>query len=160
MILTYLKYWFLKSKLWIGIAFAIGMSVGTLASFLNDTSNRTAREISAEENATARFVEARRRQFEKPANDCLRDVCLYCGLEDTVNVRWSLSGQTNVDTNSQRVASEYQAGLRSLKSSVQAINPDMDEHQVQEEMDRIESEQKTKSAAMFGDIGGSTELFV
>lgn len=27
MILTYLKYWFLKSKLWIGIAFAIGSSV-------------------------------------------------------------------------------------------------------------------------------------
>ena len=140
------------------IAFTIGMSVGTLASFLGDASNRTAREISAEENATARFVEARRHQFEKPANECLRDVCTYFGFVDIVSVRWSLAGQTNIDTLSQRMVTEVQAGVRSLQSAVQSINPDMDDHQVQEEIARIDQDQGKKNAALFGDIGGATDI--
>ena len=147
----------IRNNLIESMAFALGISVGTLASFLNDASNRTAREISAEENATARFVEARRAQFEKPANDCLRDVCLYYGCEDIITVRWSLAGQTNIDALSSRVTSEYQAGVRSLQSTVSSLNPDMDEQQVRDEITRIESEQSTKSATMFGDIGGATD---
>lgn len=148
----------IRNNLLESIALSLGISVSTLASFLNDSSNRTAREISAEEHETTRFVEARRAQFEGPANDCLRDVCLYCGLQDRITVRWSLAGQTNVDNLSQRVISEYQAGVRSLKGAVQAINPDMDEHQAQDEIARIEAEQHQKSASLFGDIGGATEL--
>ena len=148
----------IRNNLLESMAFSLGLSVGTLASFLNDTSNRTAREISAEENETTRFIEARRAMFEIPANECLRDVCLYFGLTDMVIVRWSLAGQTNVDNLSQRVVNEYQSGARSLKSTVQALNPDMDEHQVDEEMGRIEQDQGKKNAAIFGDIGGDTEL--
>ena len=148
----------IRNNLIESMAFALGISVGTLASFLNDTSNRTAREVSAEESATARFVEARRAQFEKPANDCLRDVCLYYGLQDIITVRWSLSGQTNIDALSTRVTNEYQTGVRSLKSTVAALNPDMDEQQVQDEVARIEREQSAKTATMFGDIGGATDL--
>ena len=148
----------IRNNLLESIAFAVGMSVGTLASFLNDTSNRTAREISAEENETRRFVEARRQQFEGPANECLKDVCLYLGLDDIVTVRWSLAGQTNIDTLSTRMISEHTAGLRSLKSCVQSINPDFDEHQVMEEMERIETEQNERAAGIFGDIGGGTEI--
>lgn len=148
----------IRNNLLESMAFSLGLSVSTLASFLNDSSNRTAREISAEEHETTRFVEERRAQFADPANDCLRDVCLYCGLQDRITVRWSLAGQTNVDNLSQRVVSEYQGGARSLQSTVQALNPDMDEHQVQEELKRIEEDQHKKSASIFGDIGGATEL--
>ena len=48
------------------MATSIGLSVSTLASYLSDGSNRTAREISAEESATTLFVENNRRRFEKP----------------------------------------------------------------------------------------------
>ena len=47
------------------IATSIGISVSTLASYLSDGSNRTAREVSAEESATTLFIENARRRFEK-----------------------------------------------------------------------------------------------
>ncbi|MBE6555528.1 MAG: hypothetical protein E7663_04770 [Ruminococcaceae bacterium] len=149
----------IRNNLMESMAFALGLSVGTLASFLSDASNRTAREISAEESATARFVEARRKQFEGPANDCLRDVCLYYGFTDLVTVRWSLAGQTNIDAVSTRVMQEYREGIRSLKSAVCAINPDLDEHQVLEEIERIERDGHKRAASLYGDIGGASEVF-
>lgn len=148
----------IRNSLIENIALSIGISVGTLASFISDASNRTAREISAEESATTRFVAARREQFSKPINDCLAEVCHYLDFKDIVNVRWSLAGQTNIDALSTRVLAEYQSGVRSLKSAISALNPDMDEGQVNEEMARIENEQTAKQNALFGDIGGGTDI--
>lgn len=90
------------------IATSIGISVSTLASYLQDGSNRTAREVSAEENATTLFVENARRRFESPINEMLKTVLRYYGYKDDIEVRWSRSGMTNisvlVDTLSQAVS--------------------------------------------------------
>ena len=127
------------------IATSIGISVSTLASYLNDGSNRTAREVSAEENATTLFIENARRRFETPLNELLADVLRYYGYVDDVEVRWSRSGMTNitvlVDTLSRAVAS----GLISQKKAHNAFNYDDDEEQNEEDYALVEKEQEARN---------------
>lgn len=128
------------------IATSIGISVSTLASYLNDGSNRTAREVSAEENATTLFIENARRRFETPLNALLADVLRYNGYIDDVEVRWSRSGMTNitvlVDTLSRAVAS----GLISQKKAHNAFNYDDDEEQNEEDYELVEKEQSERNS--------------
>ena len=79
------------------IATGIGISVSTLASYLSDGGNRTAREVSAEESATTLFIENARRRFEKPLNDLIADVLRFYGYVDDVEVRWSRRGNDEYD---------------------------------------------------------------
>lgn len=115
------------------IATSIGISVSTLASYLSDGSNRTAREVSAEESATTLFIENARRRFEKPLNNLIADVLRYYGYVDDVEVRWSRAGMTNttvlVDTLTKAVA----GGLISEKKAHHAFNYDDDEEQNEED---------------------------
>lgn len=138
------------------MAFSLGISVSTLASFLNDQSARTAREISSEESATTSFVESKRDQFQDSINDMLKTVCQFYGMEDIISIRWAMSGQTNMGVLSERITREYQGGLRSLDNAVRAINPDFDEYQAREEIQKIKSDNAEKqtmaSNSLFGDI--------
>lgn len=127
------------------IATSIGISVSTLASYIQDGSNRTAREVSAEENATSLFVENARRRFEQPINELLRDVLRFYGYVDDIDIRWSKSGLTNmtvlVDTLSKAVSS----GLISRKKAHAAFNFDDDEEQNDEDYAIIEKEEQEKA---------------
>ena len=61
------------------IAVHIGVSPATIAAFLNDSSARTAREVSTEENETANYVADTRAIVETPINSILDSVRLYYG---------------------------------------------------------------------------------
>jgi hypothetical protein len=132
------------------IATNIGISVSTLASYLNDGSNRTAREVSAEESATTLFIENNRRRFEVPINEMIQDVLRYYGYIDDVEIRWSRAGMTNqsvlVDTLSKAVAS----GLISQKKAHDQYNYDDDEEQNAEDYTLVEKEQANKQNSIFG----------
>ena len=143
------------------MATAIGISPSTIASYLQDSSARTAREISSEESATALFIENRRKLFSKPLNDIIRDILTYKGFTDCVVVRFSKSGQTNTTLVVENVTSKYSAGLISLYLAIKDLNPDMNEDELQQEIERIKTEQKEKSQEqnLFGngfneDLGG------
>lgn len=124
------------------IATSIGISPSTLASYLQDSSARTAREISSEESATALFVTNRRKLFTKPINDLVRRILLFNGLPDTVTVKFSQSGQTNTTLVTENVTSAYNARLISQYLAVKKLNPDMSEDEIQEEIERINADQE------------------
>ena len=132
------------------IATSIGISVSTLASYLNDGSNRTAREVSAEESATTLFIENARRRFEVPFNRLIADVLRYYGYVDDVEVRWSRAGMTNqtvlVDTLSRAV----QSGLISKKKAHHQFNYDDDEEQNEEDYLLVQEDQAQQQNSMFG----------
>lgn len=151
----------IRNNLIESMAFATGLSVGTLASFLNDQSNRTAREVSSEESATQEFCEAKRRLLTAPINRILALVCEYNGFVDKVVVRWSRAGMTNETTRTENALAKYREGAASLDTTLRELHPDMDEYQRAKEIERIQAEQKEKQAAsmtMFGDLGGSTAV--
>lgn len=139
----------LRSQEWVtarnnlleSIATAIGISPSTIASYLNDNSNRTAREISSEESATALFIENRRKLFSTPINNLIKRILLYYGFTDCVVAKFSKSGQTNTTLVTENTISAYNAKLMSQYQAVKNLNPDMSEEELQGEIDRINAEQ-------------------
>lgn len=142
------------------ISSKVGISPSSFASYLQDSSNRTAREVSAEESATALLVENKRDLYTHPLNKMLADVCGYMGCLDRVGIRWSLAGQSNYTLLTDNVVKLKQSGLLSLEQSVAMIHPDWDEAQVFAEIERIKKEAEERASAeasMFGD-GALDEL--
>ena len=127
------------------IATSIGISVSTLASYLSDGSNRTAREVSAEESATTLFIENARRRFEKPLNDLISDVLRFYGYVDDVEIRWSRAGMTNTTVLVDTLSRAVQSGLISEKKAHHAFNYDNDEEQNEEDYKLVEEEREARA---------------
>ena len=126
------------------IATGIGLSVSTLASYLSDGSNRTAREVSAEESATTLFVENARRRFEKPINDCIASVLRFYGYTDDVEIRWSRAGMSNTTVLVDTLSRAIDSGLISRKKAHSLYNYDDDESQNEEDFALIEKERQSQ----------------
>ena len=142
------------------VATGIGLSVSTLASYLSDGSNRTAREVSAEESATTLFVESKRRLFEKPINDMLADVLRFYGYADDVEIRWSRAGMTNLTVMVDVYSRAVETGLISRKKAHHLFNFDDDEEQNEEDYALVLEEEREarQSDAMRGwDLGDEQE---
>lgn len=127
------------------IATGIGISVSTLASYLADGGNRTAREVSAEESATTLFIENARRRFEKPLNDLIADVLRFYGYVDDVEVRWSRAGMTNTTVLVDTLTKAVNAGLISQRKAHDAFNFDDDEEQNAEDYKLVQQEQNERT---------------
>lgn len=138
----------LKNNILETMAMKLELSPNSLAGWLNDGSNRTAREISSEESQTALFVDNKRKLFTRPLNALISDILVFNGKIDGVEVKFSKSGETNVSLLLENTTSAYNAGLKSLYASVKAINPDMSEDELQEEIARIKADTKEKQQAM------------
>ena len=137
------------------IATGIGISVSTLASYISDGSNRTAREVRAEESATTLFVEAMRRRFEVPINDMLKAVLRFYGFTDNVEIRWTRAGMTNQTLLVDTLARAKEAGLISGKKAHHAFNFDDDEEQNDEDYLLVLKEQEAQRyTEPFGEFGG------
>ena len=132
------------------IATGIGMSVSTLASYLNDSSNRTAREVSAEESATTLFIENHRRLFETPLNELLNSVLRYYGYVDDVEIRWSRAGMTNTTVLVDTLSKAVQAGLISPRKAHHSFNYDDDEEQNEEDFAEVEKSKAQQQNTLFG----------
>ncbi len=136
------------------MATSIGLSVSTLASYLSDGSNRTAREVSAEESATTLFIENARRRFEVPFNALIRDVLRYYGYVDDVEVRWSRAGMTNQTVLVDTLSKAVQSGLISKKKAHHQFNYDDDEEQNEEDYLLVEQESAKQQNSLFGGFEG------
>jgi hypothetical protein len=143
----------IRNRLIQDIAINIGVNISTIASFLNDSTSRTAREISTEENDTAEFVNDQRALVEKPINKILKLVTLYKGFKDDVVVRWSSAGLTNRYSLAELIntALNGQKPFLSQKKAVEMFNYDDDDVQVQEEYNQILADMKESREAYFND---------
>lgn len=146
-----------RNNLLESMATAIGISPSTIASYLNDNSARTAREISSEESATALFIENRRKLFSKPINDLIKRILLYYGLGDSVEVKFSQSGQTNTTLVVENTTAKFSAGLISKYLAIKTLNPDFSEEELQAEIQRIDKDQETAKAQNDDFFGGFNE---
>jgi len=147
----------IRNNLLESISTAIGISVGSFASYLNDASNRTAREVSSEESATTLFVEEKHRMFEAPMNKLIKTICNYYGLIVSAEVKWSKAGQSNTSVHIDNMVQLYTNGLISHENAIKSLNPDMDENQIQEELTQINAKQAEKANA-FADMDFSTDI--
>ena len=136
----------IKNNILESIAMTLGISTSTIAGWINDGSNRTAREISSEESSTALFVESKRKLITRSLNELINDILQFNGYEECVEVKFSKSGETNTTLLLENTTNAYNSGLKSLYASVKAINPDMSEDEIQAEIERIKQDNKDKQA--------------
>lgn len=144
------------------IATSVGISPSSFAQYLQDGSQRTAREISAEESATALMIENKRDLLSKPINDLIKTALLYAGLSDDIVIRFSKAGQSNYTLLTDNVTKLHAAGLISTRLAVEQIHPEFDQEQVIAEVERIAKEAEDRQRmqeAMFGgmDFGETSD---
>jgi transcriptional regulator with XRE-family HTH domain len=140
------------------IASAIGISPSSFASYLQDNSNRTAREVSAEESSTTLLVENKRASLINAVNELLEDVRRYYGYPDAVRGEFSKAGQTNYTLLVENAVKIRQAGGSSLEQFVRTINPNFDEAQIKRECDLIRKEMEEQRTAQNNSLFGSTDF--
>ena len=146
------------------ISTAIGIAPSSFASYLQDNSNRTAREVSAEESSTTLTVENKREGLLGCLNKLVETVCKYYGKTEIVKVEFSKAGQTNYTLLVENAVKIYQAGGSSLEQFVRTVNPNMDEQQIAEEIRRIKAEEKERNArrenSMWGNMDTGSDLVI
>ena len=122
------------------IASGLRMSATSIATYLQGGAQRTAREVSAEEDETTLFVENARKRFTKPFNDLLRLVLRFYGFIDDVEIRWSRAGMTNQTVLVETLSRAVEAGLISRFKAHAQFNYDDDEEQQLEDYQRVEED--------------------
>lgn len=139
------------------ICTTVQISPSSFASFLQDSSNRTAREVSAEESATTLFAENHRDLIIHPLNELLKTVAKFKGYVSVPSIQFSKAGQTNYTLLTENIVRQYEAKLISLQTAVEQLHPEMTEEQRAAEIERIKKEEQEKQVSLFGDLGNSIE---
>lgn len=140
------------------ISLHLNVNLASLASFLQDSrGQRTAREISTEESETALFVEDKRACVEVGINAIVKKVIRQAGFTDNVEIRWSGAGMSNRYALTDMIATARQNGFISQERALQLFNPDMDEYQIKEELEKIKEEGMNDAFSLGQGAGGDTE---
>ena len=135
------------------IASGIKISASSLASYLQGGSMRTAREVSAEEDATTLFVENARLRYTPVINKVIAQVLRYFGYVDDVEVRWSRAGMTNQSVLVDTLTKAVNGGLISPQKAHSLFNYDDDEEQQLEDYKKVEEAKATQQNSIFGGEG-------
>lgn len=121
------------------ISTAIGLNPSTIASYLDDNTARTARQISTEEGATALFVENKRELLRTPINNMLEEVMKFYNRVSNVVVKFSKAGTTNL-----RNLVEIGQILKTLgvdnQTLVEMIFNDKSQQQIEEILRRMDAQ--------------------
>ena len=121
------------------ISTAIGLNPSTIASYLDDNTARTARQISTEEGATALFVENKRELLRTPINNMLEEVMKFYSKNPNVVVKFSKAGTTNL-----RNLVEIGQILKTLgvdnQTLVEMIFNDKSQQQIEEILRRMDAQ--------------------
>lgn len=135
---------------------AIGMSPSTIASYLNDNTIRTAREVSSSESSTTLLVETKRALIIEPINSVIDRMLHYYSFPVDVTAKFSKSGQTNTSLQIEDIINKLNAGLISLESALKELNSDMSSDQIKQELVRIKQDKQEKQdqqqSELFGDM--------
>ncbi|MDE6605111.1 MAG: phage portal protein [Clostridia bacterium] len=123
------------------ISILTGINVATIASFLNDSqAQKTAREVSVEENETASGIYEKREIIERPINRIIKSIIRLAGYNDDIVVRWSTSELMNAFNRLDYAVSGVNNGIMSKERAIKMLNPDDDDEQIFDELKTIEED--------------------
>lgn len=141
----------LRSRSWIeirdqimqNIAILTGVNVATIASFLNDSSaQKTAREVSVEENETASVIYEKREIVERPINRIIKSIVRLAGYNDDIVMRWSTSELMNAFNRLDYAVAGVNNGIMSKERAIKMLNPDDDDEQIFDEINALAEDEK------------------
>ena len=120
------------------ICSAVGITASMLDTRLVGGGQKTATQISAEEDQTRATIESKRRIADVSLQMLINDLCDYLSL-GAISLQWPDSGMTNAYLRSQVITAEYSSGIRSLESAVKKLNPDWSQEEIDDEISRLKS---------------------
>lgn len=125
----------------------LGIAERTIASYLVPAAEKpTAREISSDEDATALFVENKRRLIKQAINPMLEDLLdFYSFIDEEVTVKFSKMGLTNISNLVQMVTTLRQNELIDDKTAMEMVFVDKNNLQIEAMLEKIEK-RKQKEA--------------
>lgn len=136
------------------ISILTGVNVATIASFLNDsTTQKTAREVSVEEDETASVIYEKREIVERPINRIIKAIIRLAGYNDDIVIRWSKSELMNAFNRLDYAVSGVTNGIMSKERAVKLLNPDDDDEQIFDEIQAIDEDSKNSQAQPFDGLG-------
>lgn len=142
------------------LASKVGLSSSTLANHLTNNKQKTNDEINAEQDTTASSVSMKRSLATTPINEMLKDVALFYGYTDGVEIVW---GRTNINTSAQnqQLLAELQADALPLREYLKRRYPELSEAEVEQWAKDIEAQKEKKQQqggglfdeqALYGDM--------
>lgn len=134
------------------LASKVGLSSSTLANHLTNNKQKTNDEVNAEQDTTASSVAMKRSLATTPINELLKDVAMFYGYTDNVEIVW---GRTNINTAQQnrQLLEELQADALPLREYIKRRYSELSEEEVEAWAVSIEKQRKDKATqeqAKFG----------
>ncbi len=127
------------------LATNLGVSERTIATYLVPASEKPSNyEISADEDATAAFVEDKRDRLSRVFDEILEEILNFYGFESRVSVKFSKIGLQNQQNLLNNVTLKWQNGLIDHRTALEELYPDKTEDQITKiiELKKKESEYK------------------
>ncbi|MDE7209675.1 MAG: phage portal protein [Clostridia bacterium] len=141
------------------ISILTGINVATIASFLNDSqAQKTAREVSVEENETASGIYEKREIIERPINRIIKSIIRLAGYNDDIVVRWSTSELMNAFNRLDYAVSGVNNGIMSKERAIKMLNPDDDDEQIFDEIKAIEEDGNNAQAQPIDNLRKRSKL--
>lgn len=103
---------------------------------------RTDDEINAMNDITRATVNDKRDINEESINRFINQIATLCGADTPVFIRWSMQSILNPTKNSQLIQTQLANGTISKRTAIKRENPDYTEKEIDEELERINNEQK------------------
>lgn len=134
------------------ICSAVGITASMIDPRLVGSGQKTATQISAEEDQTRATIEGKRRIADREIQRLIDDLCNYLNIE-SISLQWPDAGMSNAYLRSQVVTSEYTNGVRSIESTVKKINPDWSQEETDKEIQRLKSINLNEAKNIFDNLG-------
>lgn len=138
-------------------AVAFGYAPTTLFPYIQDSSPKTAREVTAEENLTRASVQSAHRLLLPELNRAIAEVLYQSGFKGNAILQLSdyIGNKLMRDEN---MRNNYSAGLVPKETAVQVING-LSYRETQEYLEKIAEDDKEKQSAMGGGLFNDKDYF-
>lgn len=124
------------------ISCALGISTGTLASFLGtgtNINNTTATAVESSYQNTISFITRERNAYSSTINDILHTVCLYLNTNYDIECSFATPIQISVDRIVDRNIKLISNGLTTPADAIKEIYPNENTNQYQDRLNRLET---------------------
>lgn len=120
------------------IASNLNISPSSIANFLSDNTARTAKEVTLESSATDNYIEIQRGILSEQLNKFLNEVVApFYGWADRIEIKWTKSGTSNLDTLIDRIIKLKSANLITQYDALKMYMVDADEEEIEDANKRL-----------------------
>lgn len=147
------------------IASAAHFSPVTIAAYLTGGAMKTAREVTADENATRLTITDKRELLQDGHNQLLQEVLIYYGLVDEhgealdFNMVFNAGALSNPYQEAELLLQKKRGGLISERSAVAKANPELSDEEVDKMIEDIHADAERMQSLAFGQENDPSGMF-